>query len=173
MAAVEKSRLKAGHTFPDKDVLVAEEENLCSINFHVPHSEVRQYKAYGNMFTVETNNNETTNGFFVSICSVGEGDNFTGLDTSTYDSSKENGKTPYSSKMVVPLILHVVAENPSATNKTLRCFVVPYGKMFALTDSIIQDARTHAKLELFGTPETHVMYTEAIRSKLRCNGHIC
>ena len=92
MAEVEKSRLKAGHTFPDKDVLklrVAEEANLRGINFHVPSSEVCQYKACGEMFVVETNNNKTTNRFYVSICSVCEGGNFARLDTSAYDSSKE------------------------------------------------------------------------------------
>ncbi len=48
----------------------------------------------------------------------------------------------------------------------------PYGKTFALTDAIIQGARTCSRLELFGIPEKNVMYAEAIRSKLRTNGHI-
>jgi len=48
----------------------------------------------------------------------------------------------------------------------------PYGKTFALTDAIIQGARTCARLELFGTPEKNVMYAEAIRSELRTHGHI-
>jgi hypothetical protein len=176
MVEVEKSRLKAGHTFPDKYLLklrVAEEANLRGINFHVPRSEVRQYKAYGNMFAVEANNNETTNGFCVSICSVREGDEYSGLvDTSAYDTSKEKGKTPFTTEFIVPLILRVVAENPSVTNKTLRRILEPYGKTFALTDAIIQGARTCARLELFGTPEKNVMYAEAIRSELRTNGHI-
>ena len=124
MVEVEKSRLKAGHTFPDKYLLklrVAEEANLRGINFHVPRSEVRQYKAYGNMFAVEANNNETTNGFCVSICSVREGDEYSGLvdTTSAYDTSKEKGKTPFTTEFIVPLILRVVAENPAVTNKTL------------------------------------------------------
>jgi hypothetical protein len=104
MVEVEKSRLKAGHTFPDKYLLklrVAEEANLRGINFHVPRSEVRQYKAYGNMFAVEANNNETTNGFCVSICSVREGDEYSGLvdTTSAYDTSKEKGKTPFTTRI--------------------------------------------------------------------------
>ena len=70
------------------------------------------------------------------------------------------------------MILRAVAENPSVTNATLRRVLEPYGKMFALTDAIIQGARTCARLELFGAPETNVMYAEAIRSELRNNGHI-
>jgi hypothetical protein len=125
------------------------------------------------MFAVEANNNETTNGFYVCICSVREGDDFAGLDTtSAYDSSKEKGKTPFTTEIIVPLILRVVADNPSVTNKTLRRFLEPYGKTFALTDAIIQGARTCARLELFGIPETNVMYAEAIRSELKNNGHI-
>ena len=109
---------------------------------------------HGNMFAVEANNNETTNGFCVSICSVCEGDEYSGLvDTSAYDTSKEKGKTPFTTEFIVPLILRVVAENPSVTNKTLRRILEPYGKTFALTDAIIQGARTCARLELFGTPE--------------------
>jgi hypothetical protein len=152
---------------------VAEEANLRGINFHVPHSEVRQYKAYGNMFAVEANNNKRTNGFYVNICSVHEGGDFSGLDTtSAYDSSEEKGKTPFTTEMIVPLILRVVVNNPSVTNKTLRRFIEPYGKTFALTDAILQGARTCARLELFGTPETNVMYAKAIRSNLKKNGHI-
>ena len=83
MVGVEKSRLEVGHTFPDKDLLklqVAKEANRCGIHFYVLRSEVRQYKAYGERFAVKANNNETTNGFYVSVCSVHDGDDFSGLD---------------------------------------------------------------------------------------------
>ncbi len=36
------------------------------------------------MFAVKANNNEMTNGFYVSICSVCDGDDFSGLDTGTW-----------------------------------------------------------------------------------------
>jgi hypothetical protein len=63
------------------------------------------------MFAVEANNNETTNGFCVSICSVHEGEEYSGLvDTTSADAtSKEKGKTPFTTKFIVPLILRVVA----------------------------------------------------------------
>ena len=79
MAEVEKSRLEVGQTFPNKELLklrVAKKANCCSIYFYVPRSKVRQYKAYGEMFAVEANNNEMTNGFYVSICSARDGDDF-------------------------------------------------------------------------------------------------
>ena len=167
--------LKAGQTIPDKDILklhVAKEANLCGFSFHVPCNEIRQYKCYGKMFVVKVNNNETTNGFYVSICRVREGGDFSGLDTSTYDSSKEKGNTPFSTAMIVPLILHVVAEDPFVMNKTLQSFLNPYGKKFALADAIIQDSRTQAWLKLFGMPEINVKYAKAIRNEIQGKGHI-
>ncbi len=46
---------------------------------------MRQYKAYGERFAVEANNNEATNGFYVSVCSVRDGDDFTGLGGKSND----------------------------------------------------------------------------------------
>jgi hypothetical protein len=112
MAEVEKSRLEVRHTFPDKDLLklrVAEEANCRGIHFCAPRSEVRQYKAYGEMFAVQANNNEMTNDFYVCICSVHEGDDFSGLDTGKIDSKGEKGKTLFTTAIIVPLIRRVVA----------------------------------------------------------------
>ena len=175
MVEVGKSRLKAGHTFPDKELLklhVAEEANCHGISFHVPCSEVRQYKAYSPMFAVEANNNEMTNGFYVNICSVCDGDDLTGLDRSQYDSKEEKGKTTFSTVMIVPLILRVVAVDPSVSNKTLRSFLEQYGKPNFMTDSIIQEACTQACMELFGTPATSVKYAEAIMNEMKAQGHL-
>ncbi len=120
MAEVEKSMLEVGQTFPDKKLLklrVAEEANRRGIHFYVPRSEVQQYKAYGEMFAVKANNNEMTNGFYVSICSVRDGDDFSGLDTGKVYSNGEKGKTPSTAAMIVPLILRVVAMDPAVTKK--------------------------------------------------------
>ena len=54
--------------------------------------------------------------------------------------------------MIVPLILRMVAVDPSASNKTLCSFLEQYGKPNFMTDSIIQEAHTQACMELFGTP---------------------
>ena len=125
MAEVEKSRLEVGHTFPDKDLLklrVAKEANRHGIHFYVPPSEVQQYKAYGEMSAVEANNNEMMNGFYVYVFSVQDGDDFSGLDTGKVDSKGEKGKTPFTTAMIVPLILRVVVVDPAVTNKTLHSF---------------------------------------------------
>ena len=174
MAEVEKSRLEVGHTFPDKDLLklrVAKEANHCCIHFYVPRSEVQQYKVYGEMFAVEANNNEMTNGFYVSICSVRDGDDFSGLDTGKVDSKGEKGKTPFTTAMIVPLILHVVAVDPAVTNKTLRSFLEQYGKPNFMTDAILQEACTQACMELFGTP--YVKYAESVMNEMKPRDILC
>jgi hypothetical protein len=51
--------------------------------------------------------------------------------------------------MIVPLILRVVAVDPSVTNKTLRLFLEQYGKAIFLTDAIIQEACTQACVDCF------------------------
>jgi hypothetical protein len=175
MVEAEKSRLKVGQTFPNKELLklhVAKEANCRGINFYMPCNEVRQYKAYGEMFAVEANNNEMTNGFYVSICSVRDGDDFSGLDTGKVDSKGEKGKTPFRSAMIVPLILRVVAVDPAVTNKSLRFFLEQYRKLNFMIDAILQEACTQACMELFGTPSTNVKYAEAVMNEMKAQGHI-
>jgi hypothetical protein len=175
MAEVKKSRLEVGHTFPDKDLLklqVAKEANCRGIHFYVPRSEVQQYKVYGERFAVEANNNEMMNGFFVCVCSVCEGDDFSGLDTSKANSKGEKGKTLFTTAKIVPLILKLVAVDPTVTNKTLRSFLEQYGKPTFMTDTIIQEACTQACMELFGTPSTNVKYAESVMNEMKVQGHI-
>ncbi len=83
---------------------------------------MRQYKAYGERFTVKANNNEATNGFYVSVCSVRDGDDFTGLGGKS-NANSEKGKTPFTTAMIVPLVLKAVAVDPAVSNKSLRSFL--------------------------------------------------
>ena len=134
--------------------------------------EVQQYKAYSEMLAVEANNNDMTNGFYVCICSVHDGDDFSGLDTGKVDSKGEKGKTPFTTAMIVPLILRVVVVDPAVTNKTLRSFLEQYGKPNFMTDAILQEAHTQACMELFGTPSTNVKYAESVMNEMKAEGHI-
>ncbi len=125
MAEVERERLQVGHTFPDIDILklrVAEEVNLQGITFYSPCSKVRQLRCYGKKFAVEANNNEHTQGFLVSVCSIWEGDNFATLNLDKYNNAKEREQTPFKTVMIVPLIIRIVAENPAVTNKNSTWF---------------------------------------------------
>jgi hypothetical protein len=47
----------------------------------------------------------------------------------------------------------------------------PYGYDYAFTDSIIQDARAKAKLDIFGSPQDNVKYANHVARKLKDMGH--
>jgi hypothetical protein len=47
-----------------------------------------------------------------------------------------------------------------------------YGKEHALTYSILQEARTNAKAQLFGVAEDNVKLTEGMKSELEKEGHV-
>ncbi len=47
----------------------------------------------------------------------------------------------------------------------------PYAKEYTLTDSIVQDARDWAKLELFGSAKEDVRYVRGVMDHVRRLGH--
>ncbi len=133
---------------------------------------MRQLRCYGKKFAVEANNNEHTQGFLVSVCSVREGDDFATMNLDKYNNAKEREQTPFKTVMIVPLIIRIVAENPAVTNKTLRVFLNSYGREYALTESVLNKACCSAHVELFGTSELNVKYANNIQEELRKRGHI-
>ncbi len=162
MPDVEAKRLRVGNTFPDIDILklrIAEEANLRGISFMTTRSKVRQLRCYRHMFVVEANNTKSSNGFMVTmVCSVQHGDDYLNLpqQLKKYNVAQEKYASPFKSAMVVPVILGLIADNPSCTNKTLRGYLKAYGKEYALTKSILQEARTAARTQLFGTSKINV-----------------
>ena len=74
--------------------------------------------------------------------------------------------------MVVPLILGMIADNPGCTNKMLRCYLKTYGKEYAFTESILQEAWAMARTQLFRIPEVNVRYVNTVKEELEKRGHI-
>jgi hypothetical protein len=56
--------------------------------------------------------------------------------------------------------------------KDLGKLLKPFGYEYAFTDSIIQDARAKAKLDIFGKPEENVKYANAIAREMKDMGHM-
>jgi hypothetical protein len=79
---------------------------------------------------------------------------------------QEKHSSPFKSAMVVPVILGLIADNPGCTNKTLWGYSKAYGKEYPLTDSILQEARTAARTQLFGTFKINVTYAKTVKSEL-------
>ncbi len=167
MADVEARRLRLGNTFPDIYTLklhIAEEANLRGIGFMTTRREVRQIRCYGHMIVVKANNTNSANGFMVTVCSVRHGDDYSNLpqQIEKYNVEQEKHSSPFKSAMVVPVILGLIADNPGCTNKTLRGYLKAYGKEYALTDSILQEARTAARTQLFVMHKTDLQYLNSL-----------
>ena len=79
--------------------------------------------------------------------------------------------TPLKSKMVVPIILGAVADNPGKNYQPLREILKPYANDYTLTDSILQEGRDQAKAQLFGSADESVKYAWGIKAELRALGH--
>jgi hypothetical protein len=170
MSDVEANRLEVGHTFPDIELLklrIAEEANLRGISYKTTRSEIRQIRCYGYLFVVEANNTEYTQGFCVTVCSVRHGDDYTNLphNAAKYNVPLEKYCSPFKTAMVVPLILGMIADNPGCTNKTLRGFLKGYGSDYAFTESILQEAKSTARMQLFGSPGINVTYAETVKDE--------
>ena len=177
MSVVEEYRLRVGDTFPEIELLklrIAEEANLRGISYHTTRSEIRQLLCYGYKFVVEANNTEYAQGFVVTVCSVRSGDDYSNMRThaNQYNVPQERYYSPYRTSMVAPLIVAIIADNPGCTNKTLRGLLKPYGKEYAFTDSILQEARSASREMLFGTPEVNVRYAATVKKELEERGHI-
>ncbi len=142
MSDVQKCRLEVYHTFPDREILamrVAEEVNLRGNNVVTSRSDLHDFKCTGPRFSVIARQSERL-GWHVSVASIRECDEF-GASTVVEDVDAELEKitSPFRTKWIVPLILPIILETPSISNKNLRQALSAYGKEHLLTDSISHD----------------------------------
>jgi hypothetical protein len=177
MVDVQKCRLEVNHNFPDKEILVlrvAKEANLRGINFVCTRSDLREFKCTGPRFCVIAHHSERL-GWFVSVANIRECDEFGGehggcvIDV---DAVPEKLTSSFRTKWVVPLILSIIVDSPAVSNKNLRHQLSAYGKEHLLTDSILQEARSDAKAQLFGIAAENVKYAEGMKTELEKEGHI-
>ena len=104
-------------------------------------------------------------GWLVSVANVHECDEFGGYVVDV-DAVPEKFTSPFRTKWIAPLILPIIVDTPTISDKNLRQALSTYGKEHSLTDSILQEARTEAKAQLFGIAEENVKYAEGMKSEL-------
>jgi hypothetical protein len=80
-------------------------------------------------------------------------------------------KTPLTYQWVVPIIRQSVEKNPGIQYEALRGLIRPYAKEYAITPSLLQDAREAAKKVIFGIAEDNVCYAEGVLAAMRELGH--
>ncbi len=74
-------------------------------------------------------------------------------------------------KLVVTIIKDAVADNLGISYQSIQEMMKPYTKKYMLRDSIVQDAKDMAKLELFGLAEENVQYARGVMDQVRGLGH--
>jgi len=81
-------------------------------------------------------------------------------------------KSPYRTKWIKDLIRDTIAEMPSATNQVLRQQLAQYGKPYAITDALLQSARSQLRTTIFGDPAENCKYAFHVKDALEAEGHI-
>jgi hypothetical protein len=179
MGDVDKNRLSENQTFQSKDVLhlrIAEEANLRGITTRAVRSDSTNMTVVGITFYVNATFSEKL-GWTVQSAVCREGDDILKIPpkdvyrTRMDSDGKVAHRTPVKSKYIVPFIKDMVARNPSLSTKYIKSLMKPYAKEYALTNSVVQEARDVAKAELFGKAEDNVKYAHGVAHLLRQLGH--
>ncbi len=179
MKEVENSRLIASHVFGSKDILqlrIAEEANLRGINTMVSRSDFTNLTTIGPQFYIHATFAEK-HGWTVRAAVCREGDDILQIppkdvfDTASMVNTKQVLRTPLKSKWLVPFITKAVEENPTMPYKTMRELLKAVANDYALTDSVLQEARDSAKEQLFGSPDNNILYAKGVSAELLRLGH--
>ena len=89
------------------------------------------------------------------------------------DDGDERGipRTPFIASWLVPIIRPAIADAPMTSNHNLKEILKMYGNDYALTKSILQNARTMARLAIFGDGRVNAKYVLALKEELELRGH--
>jgi hypothetical protein len=76
-------------------------------------------------------------------------------------------RTPNKSRWIIPLLLNEIAEKPNMSNAEMKHVVSAYVKEKFITSSLLQNARTMARDEIFGDPATNIFFANGIVEKIK------
>ncbi len=75
--------------------------------------------------------------------------------------------TPIKTPWIVPFLLNEIAEKPNMSNVEMKQVVSMYVKEKFITSSLLQNARTMARDEIFGDPATNVFFANGQVEKMK------
>ncbi len=195
MSDVEVTPLLKGHTFPTKDILlirIAEEANFCGCQIAIVQS--NNYQVYvrgcaGSLFQVKAScsiklgwklttiktravtkaNDDPTDEIVYDV-----EEKVADEDKASLEEDDADGKvkavcqcTPIKSHWIVPLLLSEIVEKPNMSNAEMKHVVSAYVKEMFITSSLLQNARTMARDEIFGDPSTNVFFANGLVKKMK------
>ncbi len=80
-------------------------------------------------------------------------------------------RTPIKARWIYPFIKYEIAQTPNMSNREMKNLLAGYVKEKFMTSSLIQNARSFARDEIFGDPLQNVMFSNAIVDKIEEGGH--
>jgi hypothetical protein len=175
MMLVESQRLLAGHVFQSKETLmirIAEEANLRLIKVSVMKSSYLSYIVGGPNFYVAATFRKN-DGWLVRVACCREEDEVLSIPPNAHYFDEEKLRLPFRAKWVSYLLRKTLADCPGASYRVMSEVIRDYVNEYAITNNILQDARQHARKDIFGEAEDNVKYAYALRDSLVERGHDC
>ena len=80
-------------------------------------------------------------------------------------------RSPFKAEWISPLIRAVVANTPKAPISVLKLALAPYLQDYAMTKTLVQNARRLARRDVFGNPDVNAKYILALRDEMDKLGH--
>ncbi len=175
MMVVEAHPLVAGQTFQHKETLqicIAEEANLCNIKVKIVRSSHITYIVGGYNFYVATGY-QMQMGWLVRVACCREGDDVLRIPPNSHYFDERQLRNPFRGKWIGYLLHSTIEDCPGATYHVLSKVILDYVNPYVVTNNIIQDARDHAKADIFGKPNNNIRYAYAIQQAIQDMGHVC
>jgi hypothetical protein len=76
-------------------------------------------------------------------------------------------RTPIKSRWIVPLLLNEIVEKPNMSNAEMKHVVSTYVEEKFITSSLLQNARSMARDEIFGDPATNIFFANGLVKKMK------
>ena len=84
---------------------------------------------------------------------------------------KNCNRSPMKSGWIFHLIKEVIAKMPNILNREMKTILSDYIKVKFLSTSLLQNARTFARTEVFGDPGNNVLFLNGLVQKMKEGGH--
>ena len=83
---------------------------------------------------------------------------------------KSKNPTPLKAHWIFPLIKEVIVKTPNMSDREMRNILMDYVKPNFMTTSLLQNARTFARSEVFGDPSKNVCFLNGLIETMRKGG---
>ena len=142
---------------------VSEEVNLHMITVAIDQSDEHRLEVFGSGFTVISAFSDSK-GLAVSTCKMGN-------ESPETFSVKIKPRSPFTALWLAALICGTIEDTPKVSNKFLKDQLQAYGRPYAITEAIVQQAKTKARTLIFGSPAENVKYANGVAHECRSLGH--